>query len=116
MYAELAANSHKGDQAAWRTMSLREAWQEISWHSAKLAMAIKEGNEPLIRELSADVANGAMMLVDILNNPPGGRVYGGLCAVCGHFFALVDGLVFYHDGCLGYGKRAKAGSERQVGI
>lgn len=67
MYAELFANRGKGDQAGWRKMSLREAWYEISWHSAKLAVAIKEKDESLIRELSADVANGCMMLVDILN-------------------------------------------------
>jgi hypothetical protein len=67
MYRELLANSHKGDQQGWRSMSLREAWQEISWHAAKLAVAIKTQDEQSIREFSADVANGAMMLVDILN-------------------------------------------------
>ncbi len=67
MYAELEANSGKGDQAGWRTMTLRQAWYEISWHAAKLAVAIRDDNEPLMRELAADVANGSMMLVDILN-------------------------------------------------
>lgn len=67
MYHELVANRHKGNQVGWRSMSLREAWQEIGWHSAKLAVAIKMQDEPAIREFSADVANGCMMLVDILN-------------------------------------------------
>lgn len=67
MYTELEANAGKGDQAGWRTMSLREAWGEIAWHNAKMATAIKEKNWALVRELAADVANGAMMLDDILN-------------------------------------------------
>lgn len=67
MLIELWANRGKGDQLAWRVMSLREAWQEIAWHQAKLAVAIKDGDAELMRELAADVANGAMMLVDILD-------------------------------------------------
>jgi hypothetical protein len=67
MYAELFANAHKGNQASWRAMNLREAWQEISWHGAKLAVAIKTQDEAAAREFAADVANGAMMLVDIIN-------------------------------------------------
>jgi hypothetical protein len=68
MYRELAANAHKGDQEGWRTMTLRQAWQEISWHAAKLAVAIKVNDEHGMREYAADVANGCMMLVDILNH------------------------------------------------
>lgn len=68
MYRELAANAHKGDQAGWLVMTLRQAWQEISWHEAKLAVAIKSNDEARIREYAADVANGCMMLVDILNH------------------------------------------------
>lgn len=68
MYAELWANRGKGDQPAWRTMTLKEAWVEIEWHAAKLAVAIKQGDAKLIHELSADIANGAMMLDDILNH------------------------------------------------
>ncbi|MEN0084017.1 MAG: hypothetical protein AAGC66_04535 [Leifsonia sp.] len=68
MLRELWANRGKGDQASWRAMSLRAAWQEISWHAAKLANAIKSEDVALIHELTADVANGAMMLDDIVNS------------------------------------------------
>lgn len=67
MLDELWANRDKGDQPAWRAMSIREAWGEISWHHAKLAGAIKAQDAALVRELCADVANGAMMLADILD-------------------------------------------------
>lgn len=67
MYYELWVNSGKGDQVGWRTMSLRQAWGEIAWHHAKLAVAVKEDDESLMRELAADVANMSMMLVDILD-------------------------------------------------
>jgi len=67
MLAELRANSHKGDQEGWRKMPLRQAWHEISWHAAKLAVAIKDDDETKMREYAADIANGAMMLNDILD-------------------------------------------------
>lgn len=66
MRAELWSNRHKGDHAGWRSMTLRQAWGEISWHVAKMAGALKAEDVELIRELAADVANGAMMLDDIL--------------------------------------------------
>lgn len=66
MRAELWSNRHKGDHAGWRSMTLRQAWGEISWHVAKMAGALKAEDVPTIRELAADVANGAMMLDDIL--------------------------------------------------
>lgn len=66
MLKELWANRTKGDQAGWQTMSQRQAWSEIAWHLGKLTVAIKEGDVPLIRELCADIANGAMMLDDIV--------------------------------------------------
>lgn len=67
MYTELVANQHKGDQAGWRKMSIREAWGEISWHVGKLVNAIRTDDNILMREHAADIANGAMMFVDILN-------------------------------------------------
>lgn len=66
MRAELWSNRHKGDHAGWRSMSLRQAWGEISWHVAKLAGALKAEDVRLMRELAADVANGALMLDDII--------------------------------------------------
>lgn len=68
MLLELWANRGKGDQPGWRKMSVKEAWQEIAWHNAKMATAIKEQNWALVRELAADVANGAMMLDDIIKD------------------------------------------------
>lgn len=67
MLAELWDNRGKGDQAGWRSMTLRQAWSEISWHVAKLAAAVRDEDAALMRELTADVANGAMMLFDIVN-------------------------------------------------
>jgi len=66
MRAELWANRGKGDQAGWRAMTVRQAWSEIAWHNAKMATAIKEQNWELVRELAADVANGALMLDDLI--------------------------------------------------
>lgn len=91
MYDELAANSGKGDQAGWRLMTLRQAWQEISWHTAKLATAIKSNNEPLTRELAADVANGCMMLVDILNHGEVDR-----CSGCGWVTTIENPACAWH--------------------
>jgi hypothetical protein len=66
MRRELWMNRHKGDHAGWRLMTLRQAWGEISWHVGKLAGALKAENFGSVRELAADIANGAMMLDDIL--------------------------------------------------
>lgn len=60
MRAELVANAHKGDH--WQNMTVREAWGEISWHVGKLTGAIKASDAAAIRELAADIANGALML------------------------------------------------------
>jgi hypothetical protein len=65
MLEELGANRSKGDQAGWRRMDLRQAWQEIAWHLAKLAVAVRDEDFALIHELAADVGNGALMLDDI---------------------------------------------------
>lgn len=82
MLRELWANRGKGDQAGWRRCSDTELWNEIQWHSAKLAVACKTrqnsvGNEPYmedlavpVREYAADTANMAMMLLDTLGLLP----------------------------------------------
>lgn len=80
MRAELVANAHKGDH--WQNMTVREAWGEISWHVGKLTGAIKAGDVAAIRELAADIANGALMLDQIiavnLHLDEVGRAAGGV--------------------------------------
>ena len=66
MRKELWNNRHKGDQASWRTMEVRQAWGEIAWHVGKLTAAIREGDAAKVHELAADIANGALMLDDIV--------------------------------------------------
>ena len=66
MRAELWANRHKGDHAGWCSMTLRQAWGEIAWHVGKLAGALKAEDVRQMRELAADIANGALMLDDII--------------------------------------------------
>ena len=46
-------------------MSREVALLEIYWHTAKLSAAVKNNGAALIREHSADVANMAMMLLDV---------------------------------------------------
>lgn len=65
MEAELHANSRKGDRPGWLAMSSDVALLEIYWHTAKLSAAVKNRDAALIREHSADVANMAMMLLDV---------------------------------------------------
>ena len=65
MRAELHANSDKGDRPGWLKMSSETALLEIYWHTAKLSAAVKNNNGPAIIEHSADVANMAMMLLDV---------------------------------------------------
>lgn len=67
MIRELAANSDKGDREGefgWLTISDKGIMNEIYYHAGKLQAALKEGNVDLIEELSADVANLAMMCID----------------------------------------------------
>lgn len=85
MADELLANAGKGDRAGWLTCPPDEMMAEIWWHSAKLALAVKELHQAqalryqsddevqmrvdaaraAVREHTADVANCAMMLADI---------------------------------------------------
>ena len=65
MDAELHANAAKGDRPGWLGMSRDVALLEIYWHTAKLSAAVKNNDAALIREHSADVANMAMMLLDV---------------------------------------------------
>lgn len=65
MRHELHTNTAKGDRPGWLTMSKDRALLEIYWHTAKLSAAVKNNNVTAIAEHSADVANCAMMLLDI---------------------------------------------------
>lgn len=65
MEAELHANARKGDRPGWLTMSREVGLLEIYWHTAKLSAAVKNNDAALIREHCADVANMAMMLLDV---------------------------------------------------
>lgn len=65
MRKELHANSHKGDREGWLNMSVREAVDEITHHFGKLANAAEARDVPQVEEYSADLANCAMMLLDV---------------------------------------------------
>ncbi len=65
MRQELHANASKGDRPGWLKLSANQALLEIYWHAAKLSAAVKNNDGPAIIEHSADVANTAMMTLDI---------------------------------------------------
>lgn len=65
MRKELHANTRKGDRAGWLAMDANTALLEVYWHAAKLSAAVKNNDGPAIQEHSADVANMAMMVLDI---------------------------------------------------
>jgi len=65
MEAELHANAAKGDRPGWLRMDPSTALLEIYWHVAKLSAAVKNDDMARVREHSADVANMAMMLLDV---------------------------------------------------
>jgi hypothetical protein len=65
MRAELCANSHKGAREGWLGMSNGSALEEVSRHKDKLWYAVACGNAVAIKEHAADVANCAMMVLDV---------------------------------------------------
>jgi len=65
MRKELHANSRKGDRPGWLSMHPNTALLEVYWHAAKLSAAVKNNDGPAIMEHSADVANMAMMVLDV---------------------------------------------------
>lgn len=65
MRKELHANSHKGDREGWLGMDPLQATSEIYHHAEKLAKAVAARDYPQITEYTADVANCAMMLLDV---------------------------------------------------
>lgn len=68
MLKELIANDDKGgrndEKEGWLTMTDKENVSEIYYHTGKLQAALKAGDLNLIKELSADIANGALMVYD----------------------------------------------------
>jgi hypothetical protein len=79
MRKELHANSRKGDRPGWLAMDANTALLEIYWHAAKLSAAVKNNDGPAIMEHSADVANMALMVLDIC----GGLAWVDSAAVSG---------------------------------
>lgn len=65
MRKELHANAGKGDRPGWLQMDRKTALLELYYHLSKLQKAMKDDNADGIREYGADVANMAMMAVDV---------------------------------------------------
>jgi Lar family restriction alleviation protein len=65
MRRELHANAGKGDRPGWLTMDRKTAILEVHHHIAKLQKATLNNDAEGIREFAADVANMAMMVVDV---------------------------------------------------
>lgn len=79
MRKELHANAGKGDRPGWMTMDANTALLEVYYHLAKLQKAVKHNDGPAIMEHSADVANMAMMVLDIC----GGLAFVQVCKLSG---------------------------------
>lgn len=75
MERELHANSDKGDRPGWLTMTPEEAMLEVWYHVSKLQRAALKGAVEEVAEHAADVANMAMMVLDVRGGiaapPPG---------------------------------------------
>ncbi|MDO8778881.1 MAG: hypothetical protein Q7K57_61215 [Burkholderiaceae bacterium] len=65
MERELHANTGKGDRPGWLTLTADQLLLEIYYHVAKLQKAIKDNDGPRVQEHAADVANMAMMALDV---------------------------------------------------
>lgn len=92
MADELAANDGKGNRSSWLQMTRQEAIAEVQWHASKLAVSAKAlerggidrysgrgawdsadfavehgpGRALATREYAVDVANCALMALDVL--------------------------------------------------
>lgn len=66
MKNELDENFYKGDREAWLSMTKDEALSEIRYHVEKLETAVEMGERERIEENAADVANCAMIFLDIM--------------------------------------------------
>ena len=67
MIKELAANHDKGDRdgdKGWIHLDKKVLLSEIYYHTGKLQAALMSGDIELIKEHTADIANGALMICD----------------------------------------------------
>jgi ABC-type transporter Mla subunit MlaD len=71
MRKELHANTGKGDRPGWLQMDANTALLEVYHHLAKLQKAVRNNDGPGIVEYAADVANMAMMVLDVCGGLPG---------------------------------------------
>ena len=55
MAREIKANEHKGHWREWKNQ--KQQIKELRWHTDKLQGAMEEGNQELIDEYCADIAN-----------------------------------------------------------
>jgi ribA/ribD-fused uncharacterized protein len=62
---ELHANAGKGDRPGWLGMDRSTVLLEVYYHLAKLQKAVRQDERAAIQEYAADVANMAMMVVDV---------------------------------------------------
>jgi hypothetical protein len=65
MRKELHANAGKGDRPGWLKMDRKTALLEVHHHLAKLQKAVLSDDHRGVIEYSADVANMAMMVLDV---------------------------------------------------
>ena len=77
MRKELEANSHKGDREGWLQMTVGTALAECKHHYDKMYRAVHSADREGIREHTADVANCAMMLLDVSGLLPVARKDNG---------------------------------------
>lgn len=63
MKTELDRNAYKGD---WKKCDVYEQIDEIMYHTAKLILAVSADKQDAIAEYSADVANHALIVADLM--------------------------------------------------
>lgn len=68
MSREMEANSHKGEKSKWIEVNPKELLADALYHAAKLAAAIKDGDDDKVEEYAGDIANMAMMTMLAYNH------------------------------------------------
>ena len=64
MREELWRNRANGDRPGWLSMSPKQLFFEVSWHTGKLVVPLKEFDVAALREHAADIGNAAMFVLD----------------------------------------------------